>query len=48
MDLTNRAHRVSGLEMLDELEELDLVLGHYAVTWGVLAPGGWDGWGLRK
>jgi len=32
------------LEMLDEVEELDLVLDHYAVTWGIF--GGDAGWGL--
>ncbi|KIO22660.1 hypothetical protein M407DRAFT_116668 [Tulasnella calospora MUT 4182] len=26
--------RISGLERLDEVEELDLVLGHYSITWG--------------
>ncbi|KAG8934850.1 carboxy methyl transferase for protein phosphatase 2A [Tulasnella sp. 417] len=26
--------RLSRLELLDEIEELDLVLGHYVVTWG--------------
>jgi len=26
--------RISQLEMLDEVEELDLVLEHYAITWG--------------
>ncbi|KAG5647072.1 hypothetical protein DXG03_001442 [Asterophora parasitica] len=43
--------RLSTLEMLDEVEELDLVLEHYAVTWGLLAPApgvqvSWGGWGL--
>ena len=41
--------------MLDEVEELDLVLAHYAVTWGLKLPGGqqlispskWTGWGLK-
>jgi len=37
--------RVSRLEMLDETEELDLVLAHYAVSWGTLASGG--DWGLK-
>jgi [phosphatase 2A protein]-leucine-carboxy methyltransferase len=41
--------------MLDELEELDLVLEHYAITWGVKIPGHdslspaktkWKDWGL--
>ncbi|PFH52157.1 hypothetical protein AMATHDRAFT_79885 [Amanita thiersii Skay4041] len=42
--------RVSQLEMLDEVEELDLILGHYAVSWG-LERGKeerWAGWGLKK
>jgi len=26
--------RIAQLEMLDEVEELDLVLAHYAVSWG--------------
>jgi [phosphatase 2A protein]-leucine-carboxy methyltransferase len=30
--------RVSRLEMLDEIEELELVLEHYALTWGVWVP----------
>ena len=39
--------------MLDEVEELDLVLEHYAITWGVkvitpalVAP--WTNWSLKK
>jgi len=45
--------RLSALEMLDEVEELELVLEHYAVTWGLLLPATdvhtvWDGWGLRE
>ncbi|KAK7691780.1 hypothetical protein QCA50_005183 [Cerrena zonata] len=47
--------RISHLEMLDEVEELDLVLEHYAITWGVkLYPktgqtykGDWSSWGLH-
>jgi len=48
--------RVSKLEMLDEVEELNLVLQHYAITWGVKIPdvedgsklkAEWVGWGLR-
>jgi [phosphatase 2A protein]-leucine-carboxy methyltransferase len=40
--------RVSRLEMLDEVEELDLVLGHYAVSWGtLLATAEWGDWGLK-
>lgn len=45
--------RLSQLEMLDEVEELELVLDHYAISWGVKFPEGWahegsaDGaWGL--
>ena len=39
--------------MLDEVEELDLVLEHYAITWGVkvTAPAlvtPWTNWGLKK
>ena len=37
--------RVSQLELLDEVEELELVLSHYAVSWGVT---GAAGWGLKK
>ena len=40
--------------MLDEIEELELVLEHYAITWGVKIPadGGsvkadWAGWDLE-
>ncbi|KAI0311489.1 leucine carboxyl methyltransferase [Amylostereum chailletii] len=47
--------RIAGLEMLDEIEELELVLDHYAITWGVNIPRGesansaqgWKDWGLR-
>jgi [phosphatase 2A protein]-leucine-carboxy methyltransferase len=46
---------ISSLEMLDEVEELDLVLAHYAVTWGLKFPSGqrlgspskWVEWGLK-
>ena len=34
------------LEMLDEVEELELVLDHYAVTWGVTVEN--TGWGLPR
>ena len=34
------------LEMLDEVEELELVLDHYAVTWGMFNAE--CGWGLDK
>jgi hypothetical protein len=41
-------YRVSRLEMLDEVEELDLVLGHYAVSWGLLNfETKWGDWGLK-
>jgi len=38
--------------MLDEVEELDLVLEHYAITWGLSFPGTdmnatWGDWGLK-
>jgi hypothetical protein len=45
--------RIGKLEMLDEVEELDLVLEHYAVTWGVKLPSdgsttaAWDRWGME-
>lgn len=32
--------RLSQLEMLDEVEELELVLDHYAISWGVKFPEG--------
>ncbi|CAI6334610.1 unnamed protein product [Periconia digitata] len=35
--------RVAGLEMLDELEELDLLLRHYCVAWGYRDGGNGDG-----
>ena len=48
--------RISQLEMLDEIEELELVLAHYAITWGVKYPAdvttdpeksrAWSTWGL--
>lgn len=48
--------RLTTLEMLDEIEELDLVLEHYAITWGVYIPPGhseqtktrWVEWGLKQ
>jgi len=33
--------RLSQLEMLDEVEELELVLDHYAISWGVKFPEEW-------
>ncbi|KAI0767082.1 leucine carboxyl methyltransferase [Fomes fomentarius] len=47
--------RISRLEMLDEVEELELVLAHYAITWGARFPGNfdelkakWTEWGLKR
>ena len=34
--------RLSKLEMLDEIEELDLLLSHYSVTWAYTQPDGMD------
>ncbi|KAI0079248.1 leucine carboxyl methyltransferase [Panus rudis PR-1116 ss-1] len=46
--------RISHLELLDEIEELELVLDHYAITWGVKLyekgsslGASWKGWGLH-
>ena len=47
--------RIAKLEFLDETEELDLVLDHYAISWGLhLASlhdenvvGLWGDWGLQ-
>ncbi|KAF7361400.1 Leucine carboxyl methyltransferase 1 [Mycena sanguinolenta] len=45
--------RISQLELMDEIEELDLVLDHYAITWGLFVPQSasfgaeWGEWGLR-
>jgi [phosphatase 2A protein]-leucine-carboxy methyltransferase len=46
--------RIAQLEMLDEVEELELVLDHYAISWGVRFPDekwpheGGDAWGLVR
>ncbi|KAF5326055.1 hypothetical protein D9611_000286 [Ephemerocybe angulata] len=45
--------RISKLEFLDETEELDLVLEHYAISWGLYLqnPGSsssWGHWGLKQ
>ncbi|KAI0302330.1 S-adenosyl-L-methionine-dependent methyltransferase [Multifurca ochricompacta] len=46
--------RLSQLELLDEVEELELVLDHYAISWGLKVPQNWlhngsDAWGwFRK
>lgn len=41
--------------MLDEVEELELVLAHYAITWGAKFPGDsdelkakWTEWSLKR
>ena len=41
--------------MLDEIEELELVLAHYAITWGLKLPenadglqASWTQWGLAR
>ncbi|KAI9568877.1 S-adenosyl-L-methionine-dependent methyltransferase [Boletus coccyginus] len=45
--------RISHLELLDEVEELNLVLKHYAITWGartfmpVNQSSPWGQWGLK-
>ena len=36
--------RVAGLEMVDEVEEWELLAGHYCVCWGWNGEGVWDGW----
>ncbi|KAF8913544.1 leucine carboxyl methyltransferase [Mucidula mucida] len=46
-------NRISTLEFLDEVEELNLVLQHYAITWGLSLPQSkhqstWGAWGLKK
>ncbi|KAJ7119623.1 leucine carboxyl methyltransferase [Mycena epipterygia] len=45
--------RIAKLELVDEVEELDLVLDHYAITWGLFIPqsesasaAAWGQWGL--
>ncbi|KAF8161321.1 S-adenosyl-L-methionine-dependent methyltransferase [Crassisporium funariophilum] len=45
--------RLSKLEFLDEMEELDLVLAHYAISWGLFigdpdSRENWGSWGLTK
>ncbi|KZO93872.1 leucine carboxyl methyltransferase [Calocera viscosa TUFC12733] len=46
----SETERVATLELIDEYEELDLVLRHYAVAWASkgLAGEGEGEWGLRK
>jgi [phosphatase 2A protein]-leucine-carboxy methyltransferase len=44
---------IAKLELVDEYEELELVLAHYALAWGAKVDDGDDlltsftGWGLR-
>ncbi|KAI0821410.1 S-adenosyl-L-methionine-dependent methyltransferase [Irpex lacteus] len=50
---SDELERVSDLEMLDEIEELELVLQHYAITWGYKLYGSanadhWSTWGLKE
>ena len=46
--------RIAKLELVDEIEELELVLGHYAITWATKAEGDADrilrypSWGLTR
>jgi [phosphatase 2A protein]-leucine-carboxy methyltransferase len=45
--------RISSLEFLDETEELDLVLSHYAMSWGLFlsepeVQQDWGHWGLKQ
>ncbi|KAF8963693.1 S-adenosyl-L-methionine-dependent methyltransferase [Flammula alnicola] len=45
--------RISKLEFLDEMEELDLVLVHYAISWGLFltkpdSSTNWGHWGLIR
>ena len=45
--------RISKLEFLDEIEELDLVLAHYAISWGLFLKNTdlstiWGAWGLTQ
>ncbi|KAF9012542.1 S-adenosyl-L-methionine-dependent methyltransferase [Cyathus striatus] len=49
---SDELQRISTLEMLDEVEELELVLQHYAVSWGLFLtdPGAsavWKDWGFK-
>lgn len=49
----DRITRISKLEMLDETEELELVLAHYAISWGTLMTNPadrevWNDWKLTE
>ncbi|RXW24968.1 hypothetical protein EST38_g889 [Candolleomyces aberdarensis] len=46
-------NRISKLELLDETEELDLLLDHYAISWGLYlsnltSSATWGQWGLKQ
>ncbi|KAJ2928657.1 hypothetical protein H1R20_g8458, partial [Candolleomyces eurysporus] len=46
-------NRISKLELLDETEELDLLLDHYAISWGLYlsdltSSATWGRWGLKQ
>ncbi|KAI0691904.1 S-adenosyl-L-methionine-dependent methyltransferase [Cytidiella melzeri] len=50
---SDELERISDLEMLDEVEELDLVLEHYAITWGLKLnreanATHWAAWDLKQ
>jgi len=51
---SNELARIARLEMLDEIEELELVLQHYAISWGLLlsnpasAVDIWSQWALKS
>ncbi|KDR75649.1 hypothetical protein GALMADRAFT_68922 [Galerina marginata CBS 339.88] len=50
---TDELERISKLEFLDETEELDLVLAHYAISWGLRLSSTksstiWGHWGLTR
>ncbi|TFK74622.1 leucine carboxyl methyltransferase [Pluteus cervinus] len=50
---TLELERIAQLEMLDEVEELNLVLEHYAITWGLFLSNPassmvWSDWGLKQ
>ena len=51
--LINILDRISKLEFLDEIEELDLLLAHYAISWGLFLESSdlsttWGAWGLTQ
>lgn len=51
VDRPLRNPRISALELLDEVEELNILLAHYALSWAVKVPTeskdqSWLGWDL--